>query len=146
MSNLFPYANVVAGALILVLGFGFHWIGQTISVIDWQLAERLGLQEKELLPEYQVYEHAIAVADVAIGWVYGVAAVGLLLGAAWGYYLAWIPGAMLLYHAIMAWIWEGNRRAAGHQLWPDALRISWCSLNAVTGVLALLVAWAGTSV
>ena len=40
MSPLFPYANVVVGLLVLLLGFGFHWLGQLISVLDWQLATR----------------------------------------------------------------------------------------------------------
>ncbi len=143
MSNLFPYANVVTGVCILVVGFCFHWLGQLISILDWNLATRLRLQEANMLPEYKVYEHAIAVADTALAWVYGVAAVGLLLDAAWGYQLAWIPGSILLYHAITAWVWEANRRAAGHGLWSQSLRIGWCSANALTGVLALLVAAAG---
>lgn len=143
MSSLFPYANLVAGVLILLIGFCAHWLGQLISVIDWDRATSLGLQERRSLPEYKVYEHAIAVADVAIGWIYGIAAVGLFLNAEWGYKLAYIPGSILLYHSISAWTWEANRRAAGHRLWTDSVRIGWCSINAVTGVLAILVAWAG---
>jgi hypothetical protein len=143
MSHLFPYAHVVAGVLLFIVGFCFHWLGQLISVCNWGLATRLGLQEKEMPPEYKVYEHAIAVADSAMAWLYGVAAVGLLLNAEWGYMLAWIPGSILLYHAISAWVWEGNRRKAGRRLWSNAARIGWCSANACAGVLALLVAWAG---
>lgn len=143
MSDLFPYANVVAGVLILLVGFVFHWLGQFISVIDWDLGTRLGLQEKGMPREYKVYEHAIAVADSAIGWVYGVVAIGLLIDASWAYQLAWIPGSILVYHAVSAWAWERNRRAAGHRLWSDSMRTGWCSANAATGILALLVAWAG---
>ncbi len=143
MSALFPYANVVVGILVLILGFGGHWLGQLVSVMNWELATQLGLQEQGLPSEYKVYAHAIAVAVSGIGWLYGVAAIGLFLNAEWGYKLAWIPGSILLYHAVSAWVWEGNRRAAGHRLWGDALRISWCAGNAATGLLALLVAWAG---
>ena len=143
MEPLFPYANIVAGVLILIVGFCFHWLGQLVSVLNWDLGTRLGLQERELPPEYKVYEQAIAVADPAMGWLYGVAAVGLLLNAEWGYKLAWIPGSILLYHAISAWVWEANRRNAGHRLWSNSLRIGWCTANAVPGVFALLVAWAG---
>lgn len=143
MSPLFPFAHTVAGVLIVIVGFCFHWLGQFFSVLNWDLATRLGLQEKELSPEYKVYEHAIAVADSAMAWLYGVAAVGLFLNAEWGYKLAWIPGSILLYHAISAWVWEGNRRKAGRRLWTDRRRIGWCSANALAGVLALLVAWAG---
>ena len=143
MTALFPYANIVAGALLLIVGFFFHWLGQLISVLNWNLATRLGLQEEDLTPDYIVYEHAIAVADSAMAWLYGVAAVGLILNAPWGYKLAWIPGSILLYHAISAWVWEGNRRRAGRRVWSDARRIGWCSANVVTGLLALLVAWTG---
>jgi hypothetical protein len=96
-----------------------------------------------LPPPYRVYEHAIAVADVVLGWIYGVAAVGLLLGAEWGYTLAWIPGSILVYHAVSAWTWEANRRKAGQQLWRDSMRIAWCGANIFTGLLALAVAWVG---
>ena len=90
-----------------------------------------------------MYEHAIAVADAAMAWLYGVAAVGLFFNVERGYKLAWIPGSILLYHAISAWVWEGNRRAAGRRLWNNSLRIGWCTANAIAGVLALLVAWVG---
>jgi hypothetical protein len=143
MSRLFPYANIVAGVLILFIGFGFHWLGQLICVLNWDKATKIGLQEKGLLPEYKAYEHAIAVADVSIGWVYGVAGIGLLMNAGWGYTLSWIPGSILFYHAISAWVWEGNRRKLGHRLMSDTLRIAWCLFNAFTGVLTLFVAWAG---
>lgn len=36
MNHLFPYDNIVVGILILIVGFVFHWIGQLISVIDWE--------------------------------------------------------------------------------------------------------------
>lgn len=141
--TLFPHVHVVAGILILIVGFGFHWLGQLVSVINWQLAEKFGLQEKRMLKEYKVYEHALAVSDVAIGWLYGIAAIGLMLNKEWGFKLAWIPGSILIYHAISAWVWERNRRLAGRQLWSNTMRILWCSANAVTGLLAILVAWVG---
>ena len=109
MNQLFPYSNIVAGVLVLVVGFAFHWIGQLISILNWDLATRIGLQEKGILPEYKVYEHGIAVADVAIGWVYGIAGLGLVLGTQWGFKLAWFPGVVLIYHGISAWFWTGNQ-------------------------------------
>ena len=143
MNQLFPYANIVAGALVLVVGFVFHWIGQLISVINWDLATRMGLQEKELLPEYKVYEHGIAVADVAIGWIYGIAGVGLVLGTQWGFKLAWFPGVVLIYHGISFWFWSGNQKRAGHQLIAEPARIGWTLANIGTGVLAVAIAWNG---
>lgn len=138
---MFPYSNVVVGILVLIIGFGFHWIGQLYSVLNWDHATKIGLQEKALLPEYRVYEHAIAVADSAIGWLYGIAGVGLILGAQWGYKLAWFPGVVFIYHSIMAWVWEENRRKSGHQFWSDRSRILWCLSNFVTGALVIFVAW-----
>jgi hypothetical protein len=143
LNQLFPGANIVAGTLVLVVGFVFHWIGQLISILDWNLATRIGLQEKGSLPEYKVYEHAIAVADVAIGWIYGIAGVGLILGASWGFKLAWFPGVVMIYHSISFWFWTGNQSRSGHKLTADSLRIVWSLANMTTGVLTILVAWTG---
>jgi hypothetical protein len=131
----------VTGVLVLIVGFLFHWIGQLISLLNWDLATRIGLQEAALSPEYKVYEHAIAAADVALGWIYGLAGLGLVLGTPWGYKLAWFPGVVLVYHSISYWFWTGNRRKAGHGLVADSTRIGWPLANFVTGALAILVAW-----
>jgi hypothetical protein len=143
MDQVFPYASIVAGTLVLAVGFIFHWIGQLVSILNWDLATRIGLQEKGP-PEYKVYEHAIAVADVAIGWVYGVAGVGLILGTSWGFKLAWFPGVVLIYHGISFWFWTGNQKRSGHQLITDPVRVAWSLANVTTGVLAILVAWTGS--
>jgi len=143
MDPLFPYANIVAGVLILIVAFGFHFCGQLLSVLNWDYACKLGLQETGVPADYYPYEHGTAVGDVAIGWIYPVAAVGLLLNAERGYKLAWIPGSILLYHSPCAWGWETDRRAAGHGVWTDVMRLAWCGANFITGVLTIAVAWAG---
>ena len=79
MDPLLYYAGIITGILILIVGFGFHWIGQIISVVNRDLAIRNGIWEKGNLPEYEVYENAIAVVDVLIGWIYGIAGAALLL-------------------------------------------------------------------
>jgi hypothetical protein len=135
--------NIVVGVLVLIVGFGFHWIGQLVSVLNWEFATRIGIQEEELPPAYKVYEHAIAVADVALGWIYGIAGLGLLLNAEWGYKLAWFPAVVLIYHGISYWFWTGNRRKAGQQLVGNGMRIGWVLANIITGLLALWVAWNG---
>lgn len=143
MTHLFPYDNVVAGVLVLIVGFVFHWIGQGFSLLNWDLATRLGLQEKGMPAEYKVYEHAIAVSDVCVGWIYGIVGIGLLIDSSWGYKLAWVPGAILLYHAISFLAWTGNQRKAGVQLstCKPAFRAVWTTANAATGLLAILLAW-----
>ena len=141
--TLFPYANVVAGILVLIVGFGFHFVGQLISVLSWDTALRLGLQDRAAPAAYYPYEHGTAVADVLIGWLYPIAAVGLLMDAAWAYELAWIPGAILLYHSLNSWFWEADRRAAGHKIQSEAFRVVWCGGNFAAGLLTILVAWGG---
>ena len=146
MSPLFPYANAVAAILLFVVAFGFHFVGQSISVLNWDLARRLGLQEKAAPRDYYPYEHGTAMADVLIGWLYPIAAIGLLINAEWGYRLAWIPGSILVYHSLSSWFWEADRRAAGHQLQSETFRVIWCGGNFITGLLTILVAWFGPAV
>ena len=143
MSALFPYANQIAAVCVIVVAFGFHFCGQLISVLNWSLACRLGLQEGDDPPDYYPYEHGTAMGDVLIGWTYPVAAVGLLMGKHWGYALAWLPGSVLLYHSLCAWFWEVDRRAMGNGKWTDGFRALWCGANFATGGLTIAVAWAG---
>lgn len=142
MDQIFPGANVVAGVLVLIVGFGFHFGGQLVSVLDWQRAMSWGLQEQGLRPEYQVYEHGIAVADVLLGWTYGVAGVGLLIDASWGYAWAWIPGAVLTYHALSFWFWTANQRTNGdrYPINQNPARSAWFVANLGTGLLTIAVA------
>ena len=148
MDQLFPHANMVAGLLVLVVGFGFHFVGQLYSVLNWERAAKLGLQEQDMPPEYEVYERAIATADTLVGWTYGVAAVGLFLDAAWGYVWAWIPGAILTYHALSFWFWTSGQQQAGYDR-PFTRRPGrqvWFVANLVTGLLAIAVAASRTTV
>ena len=138
--ELFPFANVVVGILIFIVGFILHWLGQLVSVINWDLAIKIGIQEKKMLPEYKVYEHAIAVADVLIGWVYGIVAVGLILNVSWAYTFAWIPGVVLVYHSLFFWVMIGNQNKSGHPTTGNAFRITWFLMNFVTGILTILIA------
>ena len=83
----------------------------------------------------------IAAADVMIGWIYGIAAVGLILNAPWAYKLAWIPGVIMVYHSLSFWFWVGNQNKLGHSLITNRIRITWFTANFVTGVFAILIAW-----
>jgi len=139
--QLFTHANIVVGILIFIVGFIFHWVGQLISIINWDFATKIGLQEKDQLPEYKVYEHAIAVADVMLGWIYGIAAVGLLLNTTWAFKLAWFPGVIMIYHSLSFWFWIGNQNKLGKPTLTNNVRIGWSLLNGITGILAILIAW-----
>ena len=143
MNQIFPYANIITGVLVLIVGFLFHWVGQIICLINWEFATKIGVAEKGLIPEYRVYEKAIAVADVLTGWIYTIAGIGLILGATWGIKLAWFPGVIFVYHSLSFWFWSKNQRKAGHRLMPDSARIIWFLVNFITGILAILIAWRG---
>ncbi|MFX1512567.1 MAG: hypothetical protein ACFFCQ_08270 [Promethearchaeota archaeon] len=140
-TEVFPFDNVIVGLLILIIGFGLHWIGQLISAINWDYATKIGIQSESLLPEYKVYEHATAVADSILGWIYGIAGVGLILEESWAYKLIWIPGVVMIYHALNYWFYIGNQNKAGHPTMSNTARIIWFLLNITTGILTILVAW-----
>ena len=118
-----------------------HWITQLVSAVNWDYATKIGFQEKTMPKEFKVYEHAIAVADTMIWWIYGIAAVGLILDFSWAYNLAWIPGVVLMYHGLSVWFWMGNRIKSELQLSSNRFRIDWFLLNFVTGIAAILIAW-----
>ncbi len=141
MSEIFPYSNIITGILIFVVGFIFHWLGQLTGIINWDFATKLGLQESGMPGEYKVYEHAIAVSDSIIGWIYAIAAIGLFLKAPWGYKLAWFPGVILLYHSLGYWFWTMNQRRDGYKLHSDTTRIGWFLANFITGLLTIVIAW-----
>ncbi len=48
-TQLFPYANIVAGILIFIVGSMIHWVGQIISLINWDFAARIGIAEKNMI-------------------------------------------------------------------------------------------------
>ena len=106
-----------------------------------RVIEQITKQLHKLIPVYRVYEHAIAVSDSLIGWLYGFAVVGLFLNVSWGYKLSWFPGVILLYHSFNFWFWTMNRRRDGNKLVSDTIRIGWSLANFITGVLAILIAW-----
>ena len=139
--QVFPYANIIVGVLILIVGFGLHFIAQLISLVNTDFAVKIGIWENVRVPEFEVYERGIAIADVIIGWIYGIAAVGLLLNVEWAYKLAWFPGVVLIYHGLSFWFWVGNQNKAGYSINSKRLRITWTLTNLVTGILAILVAW-----
>jgi len=140
-TQLFPYANIIAGILVFIVGFCLHFIGQLISLVNRDFAMKIGIWEKEMLPEFEVYERGIAIADVLIGWVYGIAAVGLILNAPWAYKLAWFPAVIFVYHGLSFWFWVRNQNKAGYPTTSKGMRIGWSLTNLVTGILAILVAW-----
>lgn len=140
MFELFPYANIISGVLVLIIGFLFHFIGQLISVIDWDLAVKIGIAEKEILPEYKDYELGMAVADVLIGWMYAFIGLGLILSTAWSFKLAWIPGVIFIYHSISFWFWSRNHEKRGYKYRSTAGRVGWFLANLISGFLILTVA------
>jgi len=145
MDHIFQLFSIITGVLVLIVGFGFHWIGQFISVVNRDLAIRFGIWETDNLPEYEVYENAMAITDVVLGWIYGIAGAGLIFSISWAYTLAWIPGFALLYHSIFFWLRTAYQKKANHHVstTKDPLRTGWFLANFITGILTLAVAWIG---
>ena len=143
MEQIFPYANIAAGVLILIVGLGFHWFGQLITLVNKELAIKLGFLEKDLPPEFEVYEKGIAAADVCLGWIYGIAGIGLILNTSWGYKLAWLPGVVMIYHGLSFWFWSGNQKKMNFhsQVTKNPGRIIWFLANMIPGILTILIAW-----
>jgi len=141
MMELFAYAHIVAGFLVLIIGFVFHFIGQFISLIDWKMAVSLKIAEKEMLPEYKDYEQGMAMADVLIGWTYFFIGVGLIFGTSWSFKLAWIPGVIFTYHSLSFWFWSGKQEQKGHRYRSTPGKTGWFLANLLSGILILLVAW-----
>lgn len=143
METLFLYTHIIIGLLVLVVGFVFHFIGQLISLVNWKLAERIGIAKEGILPEYRAYEEGMAVADVTIGWIYGLVGVGLIFSAPWSFKLAWFPGVILIYHSISFWFWSRNQEKAGYKYRSTSTKMGWFLANLITGVLLVNVAWNG---
>jgi hypothetical protein len=140
MAQIFPYANLILGFLVLILGFFIHWVGQLISFVNWNFAVKVGLQEKVQIAEYKVHEHAIAGADSVMGWMYGLVAIGLILDLSWAYDLIWIPSAIFIYHGIFFWFMVRNQQKLGKTTYTNRFRWSWSALNIFIGLLGILVA------
>lgn len=139
--QLFPYSNIIVGILVFILGFLFHWIGQIISVINWPFAIKLGIQEKKCPPEFVVYEKAIAMADVFIGWIYGLAAIGIISDQEWAYKVLWFPGIVFIYHGVFFWFMIGYQNKLGKPTTNKSFRVIWTGFNLLVGLLAVLMAW-----
>ncbi len=137
MYQLFLYVTAVS---VFIVGFLFHFVGQLISVSNWEYARKIGLQERGP-KEYKVYEHGIALADVTIGWVHGVAAVGLFLGAPWSFKLIWVPGVILVYHSFCYLFWTNNQTKDGNRVISDSSKFIWFFVNLAPGLCAIVVAW-----
>ncbi len=129
--------SMIAGILLLVVGFGFHFMGQAISLWNWTLAESLGLQDKSASPAQKDYEFGIATADVLIGWSYGPIGLGLILGWNWATTAAFIPGTVLIYHALGFWFWTAAQNQGGRRIMAERIRRIWCAVNLLTGLLVL---------
>lgn len=141
--EVFPYSNILAGILILIIGFIFHFIGQLISVINWERAVKLGVAEKDMKGEYKDYEYGMGMADVIIGWIYLIIGMGLILGESWSFKLAWVPGVIFIYHSISFYFWSQKQEQRGYKYRSTTGKIGWFLVNFVSGILIITVAWYG---
>lgn len=139
MGELFPYANILAGSLVLIVGFGIHWLNQLSLFMHWELMPKDGFGI-HMLTNASKYDRFIAISDVTIGWIYGIIGIGLFMGTSWGYLLAWIPGLFITFEGISYWIITGKKNLQGIK-YSYFNRIEWSILNIITGLFILFVAW-----
>jgi hypothetical protein len=139
MYEPFPFAHIIAGILILIVGFGFHFLSQLMGYLHWEPEVKHGFIIN-MPVKSKGYAHIIALSDVLIGWSYAIIGSGLYLGKSWGYVLAWIPGIIFTFEGIGYWFWSGHQ-----QRFKDPLRtrIEWSTLNIICGLFIVLVAWSG---
>lgn len=86
---------IVTGVIALVLGL-MGWVGQAISVVNFPLAQRLGLQEKsdETDPLFRRLELETARWDLLVLWTLPVAGALMLVDHSLWPYLALIAGGI----------------------------------------------------
>jgi len=139
MYELFPYSNILAGVLVLIVGFGIHWLNQLSLFLNWELMPRHGFGIN-LADSPEGYDRLIAISDMVIGWLYGIIGIGLFMGTEWGLTLAWLPGIILTLEGISYWIVTGKKHPRGKK-YPYFTRIEWSALNLITGLYIIAVAW-----
>lgn len=89
--------RTVLGVICVLFG-GFGWIGQFISAVNYELAQKLGLQEKDegTGPLYRRAETNAARWDSVVLWTMAVAGVLMLMDHTWWPYVGLIAGGIYL--------------------------------------------------
>ena len=89
--------RIILGIICVIFG-GIGWIGQLISGINYPLAQRLGLQEKDegTDPIYRRAEKNAARWDSFVLWTLLVAGLLMLMNNAWWPLLSLIAGGIYL--------------------------------------------------
>jgi hypothetical protein len=85
------------GIAALLLGL-LVFVGQFISIVNFPLAQRLGLQEKDdsTEPLHRRLELNTARWDLAVFWIVPLAGILMLLDHSWWPYLALVAGGILV--------------------------------------------------
>ncbi len=84
--------------IVCILFGAFGWLGQIISGINYELAQKLGLQEKSdgTDPLFRLAERDTARWDSLVLWTLIVAGVLMLLDSAWWPAIALVAGGIYL--------------------------------------------------
>lgn len=88
---------MVLGAICILFGV-FGWLGQVISGLNYPLAQKLGLQEKDegTDPLFRRAEANTARWDALVLWTLPVAGILLLLGHPWWPWVSLLAGGIYL--------------------------------------------------
>ncbi len=95
--------NLVIGLVLVVLG-GAIYAGQLLSTLNWELAQRLGLQEAHAGPLFGRLERWTARWDLVSMWTLAAAGALMLIDHSWWPYAALVGGGV--------WVDTGGREAA----------------------------------
>jgi hypothetical protein len=85
-------------AIVCILFGAFGWVGQVISGINYELAQKLGLQEKSegTDPLFRLAERNAARWDGVVLWTLILAGILMLLDSAWWPPVALVAGGIYL--------------------------------------------------
>ena len=136
--------QVVLGVICILFG-GFGWLGQLISGIDYQLAQKLGLQEKDegTDPLYRLAEMNTARWDAFVLWTLVGAGILMLADHPWWPWVSLIAGAIYLDAAgreVAKWI--SLRRAGVSVGSPRDIRVAAFFFSAMAAIAVWVIVYA----
>jgi hypothetical protein len=130
--------------IVCILFGALGWIGQIISGINYELAQKLGLQEKSegTDPLFRLTERNAARWDSVVLWTLIVAGILMLLNSAWWPPIALVAGGIYLdaagREAVKCWSLKQSGVRTGS---PAAIKIQVIFFTAMAAIALWLLAY-----